>query len=629
AYNWAGRIIDQVESNPKDLVLVIGDMARANPPMSGAFVTEFVRRLQQKHYDFALPISWIEQHLSEVGYTINSIVVSESQKQAADQVSMSNSINSLRFLSKMDWKEFVETMSVVEQTLRQDISGTYPLMDFYTRDKYRHAIENFAKNSTFSETEIAELALNLAKESYEKDPQNLRKAHVGYYLIADGVSILEKRAQVKLDFWKSWHKTKLRKAGILYTSGIVTITFIVTLLLTFKVFGLFSPLATIGIILLFIGVASQTAIALINWYASLSVPPRHLPRMDFVKGIPNDCRSLVVIPTLIVNEEQVDKLLEELEVRYLANKDPNLLFGLLTDFRDAPTAITPGDEDLIRHLKHGIEQLNHKYAADIDEPFVLFHRPRKWNPYDKVWMGYERKRGKLGELNDLLRGRGRDNFSLILGKEEVYATIKYIITLDTDTQLPRDAAWKLVGLMAHPLNQAVYDSQKRIIVDGYGIIQPRLAISLHGATRSLYTKMYEHDAGIDPYTRLISDVYQDLFSEGSYIGKGIYDLDAFEKVTNNRFPENRILSHDLLEGCYTRCGYASDVQLYEDHPSSYSADTLRKHRWIRGDWQVGNWALPFVPNADHKLERNPLNALSRWKIIDNLRRSVMPLLYLV
>ena len=244
-------------------------------------------------------------------------------------------------------------------------------------------------------------------------------------------------------------------------------------------------------------------------------------------------------------------------------------------------------------------------------------------------MGYERKRGKLSEFNQLLRGNGKDRFSLIVGEEASYTSVKYVITLDTDTQLPRDAAWKLVGLMAHPLNQPLYDDKKKRVVDGYAIIQPRIAISLHGATRSGYSRLHENDLGIDPYTRVTSDVYQDVFDESSFIGKGIYEIDAFEKALNNRFPENRILSHDLLEGSYARCGFASDVQFYEDYPSRYSTDTSRRHRWIRGDWQIGNWFLPFVPAAKKGFKKNSISALSRWKIFDNLRRSLVPIALLL
>lgn len=631
AVSWANRIIDQMEKNPKDLVLTIGDMARSKPPIVSAFVAEFVRKLQLKGLDFSLPISWLEQHLADTGYTLGSMVLSENQKQSADQVSMSNSINSLRFLTKTDWRDFVEAMSIVEHTLRGDGKDVYSKMDFHTRDRYRHAIENISKRSPLSENEIAQLAVQFARESPLNESLGGGKNHVGYYLIGDGLSLLEKAAKIKLSFSQSLRKSIHSHSYLFYVSASVLVTLAVTAFFVGNVLEDFPASLTIlaWSIPLFLLIASHFALALVNWQTTLMVIPKQLPKMDFSKGIPDEHRSLVIIPTIIANASQLEKLLEDLEVRFLSNRDPNLLFGLLTDFRDAPTATLPEDEMLVKMTGTRIEELNRKYGRTHNHTFFLFHRPRTFNPKDKVWMGYERKRGKLAQLNQVLRGKGKEHFSLIIGDEKVLSSVRYVITLDSDTQLPREAAWKLIGLMAHPLNHALYSEKKKRIVDGYGIIQPRLAISLHGATRSLYSKMYENDIGIDPYTRVTSDIYQDVFSEGSFIGKGIYEVDAFEKVTCDRFPENRILSHDLLEGAYARCGFASDVQFYEDHPSSYTTDVNRRHRWVRGDWQVASWALPFVPDSQKKWQKNPLNALSRWKIFDNIRRSVLPLAFTI
>ena len=316
--------------------------------------------------------------------------------------------------------------------------------------------------------------------------------------------------------------------------------------------------------------------------------------------------------------------IEALEVRFLANRDEHLYFGLLTDFRDADEETLPEDELLLRLAQKGIEELNGKYRETARDAFFLFHRPRRWNAGERVWMGYERKRGKLADLNALLRGGSRDRFSLVVGETAVLSAVQYVITLDTDTQLPRDAAWQFVGTMAHPLNRARYDEHKQRVCDGYGILQPRVAVSLPGTNRSRYARLNGSDPGIDPYTRAISDVYQDLFGEGSFIGKGIYEVDTFERALAGRFPENRILSHDLLEGCYARAGLLSDVQLYEEYPSCYSVDVSRRHRWIRGDWQLAGWLLPRVPGPGAQRQNNPLSGLSRWKLFDNLRRSLVP-----
>ena len=327
---------------------------------------------------------------------------------------------------------------------------------------------------------------------------------------------------------------------------------------------------------------------------------------------------------MITGTENIEHLMDALEVRFLANRDENLFFGLLTDFRDAGEEKLPDDEPLLLLARRRIEELNEKYRTPKGDTFFLFHRPRRFNPREHIWMGYERKRGKLAELNSYLRGGSRECFSLIVGKTESLSKVKYIITLDTDTQLPRDAARQLAGAMAHPLNRPQYDEHKQRVCAGYGILQPRVAVSLAGTNRSRYARMWGSDAGIDPYTRVVSDVYQDLFEEGSFIGKGIYEVDAFEQALRGRFPENRILSHDLIEGCYARAGLLSDVQLYEEYPSRYSADVSRRKRWIRGDWQIARWLLPGVPGLGAGRRKNPLSGLSRWKIFDNLRRSLVP-----
>src|SRR6185295_4449559 len=370
--------------------------------------------------------------------------------------------------------------------------------------------------------------------------------------------------------------------------------------------------------------ASHFATAIVNWLATLWAAADSLPKMDFSEGIPSESRTLAVIPTLLTSLENVDGLIEALEVRFLANRDDKLHFALFTDFQDAAEVSIPEDEPLLRLAKARIEALNEKYLRTEGDAFFLLHRPRRWNPVEHLWIGYERKRGKLADLNAFLRRElGNEgtvpsfpHFSLVVGHTGILSQVKYVITLDTDTQLPRDSARELIGAMAHPLNRACFDPVMRRVSEGYGILQPRVAVSLPGTNRSRYARMFGNQPGIDPYTRAVSDVYQDVFGEGSFIGKGIYDVDAFEQSLKGRFPENRILSHDLLEGCYARTGLLSDVCLYEEYPSRYDADVSRRHRWIRGDWQIASWLLPRVPGnrADtiDARQRNSLSALSQW-----------------
>jgi cellobiose phosphorylase len=630
---WADRITGIAVEDPKSLILVIADMARSNPPLKSAFVAEFARRLQGQGPALAMPLTWLEQRLSECSMTIDQLVQSENQQQAADQVSMSNSIGSLRFLGAMDWREFVETMSVVEQTLREDVSGAYGNMDFSTRDRYRHVVEKIAKNSRLSEVEVAAAAIRLSHSSvadkYSSRAEVDRKAHVGYYLIDKGLPQLEDQAHMRLSVFGGLRKISSRFPLFLYLGSIALITTIFTGALLTQAHNdalPVLPLVITGFISLLC--VSQLSVAIVNWLATLLAVPLPLPRMDFLKGIPPESRTLTIVPTMLTSASAIEDLVEALEVRFLANRDENLLFGLLTDFQDAAEETLPEDEALLLLARFRIEELNEKYSGPKNDVFFLFHRPRLWNARENVWMGYERKRGKLAALNSLLRGRtpapAANTFSLIVGNTEILSGVKYVITLDTDTQLPRDSARQFVGAMAHPLNRAQYDEDKKRVIAGYGILQPRAAVSLPGTNRSLYARMHGSDPGIDPYTRAVSDVYQDIFLEGSFVGKGIYDVDAFERSMAGRFPENLILSHDLIEGCYARAGLLSDVMVYEDYPSRYSADVSRRRRWIRGDWQLVRWLLPFVPGPGGQLQKNPLSLLSQWKLLDNLRRSLAP-----
>ncbi len=634
AHAWADVMSDVVEKDPSKLILLVADMARSDPPMDSSFVAEFVRRLQGKGPTLTLPLTWLSQHLAESGETIDHLVHFETQQQAADQVSISNSIGSLRFLSAMDWREFVETMSVVDQVLRQDPADVYLRMDFPTRDHYRHVVETVARHSPQTENTIAEHALRLAAAAGVEYGPNDRRAHIGYYLIGNGLPLLEQVAAFRQTPKHILHKGLRHSHLSVYLGSLL----LLTLLATGGIIAQARVVGAEGWLLAFIGLValvgtSQLAVGLVNWIATLVVMPRPLPRMNFSKGIPQSARTMVVVPSMLLTSHNIDALTEALEVCFLANRDDNLRFCLLTDFGDAGTETLPSDDILLARMKGSVEALNEKYPCVGRTDFFLLHRPRRWNPQENVWMGYERKRGKLGDLNALLLDSpdAHGAFSLTVGDLDTLGHIRYVITLDTDTELPRDAARSFVATMEHPLNRALYDAQHGRVCEGYGILQPRVVVSLPGREASHYELLCGGEAGIDPYTRTVSDVYQDLFGEGSFIGKGIYDVNVFEQVLHDRMPENRILSHDLLEGCYVRAGLLSDAQLHEPYPSRYSTDMRRRHRWIRGDWQIASWLLPWVPDAPAadsgkiSMRRNPLSALSRWKLFDNLRRSIVPI----
>ncbi len=619
AEGWADEMTATVETDPKSLILVVADMARSTPPMSSAFVAELARRLQGQSPSLALPMTWVAQRLSESGRTIEQLVQVENQQQASDQVSISNSIGSLRFLGAMDWREFVESMSVVEGILREDPAGVHARMDFGSRDDYRHAVERLARKSGLAESEIARRAVELAEAARSRNEANERTAHVGYYLIGPGLPELERLAGLRPSH------AERPVTLFAYLGSILALTTMLAASAALEAHADRWPVTMqVAVAVLSLICASHLVLGLVNWLATVLVPPNLLPRMDFSGGIPAESRTLVVVPTILGSLEDAEELCDALEVRFLANRDDRLHFGLLTDFRDARQEHEPDDALLLDLVVARIRELNARYPREEGDGFFLFHRPRRWNPRERVWMGHERKRGKLFDLNHLLRHGTSEPFSAIVGGTEVLSGVRYVITLDRDTQLPRDSARECAGAMAHPLNRPRYDPGAGRVVEGYGILQPRVGVSLPASNRSLYARLFGSDPGVDPYTRAVSDVYQDLFHEGSYIGKGIYDVDAFGTALEGRFPENRILSHDLLEGSYVRAGLLTDVLFYEEYPISYSTDVARRHRWIRGDWQLAGWLLPRAPGPRGRI-RNPLTALHRWKLFDNLRRSLVPM----
>jgi cyclic beta-1,2-glucan synthetase len=638
---WADQMTETAERDAKSLILVVADMARSAPPMSSPFVAELARRLQGRGPALALPLKWMEQRLAEDGLTIEQLVRSEAQDQAANQVSIANSIGSLRVVGALNWRAFVEDLSVVEKTLREDPDGVYGRMDFSTRDAYRHVTEALARRVGIAESAVATEAVRLAQAAASVAAVaggDRRAGHVGHFLIGEGVPELEHAVGLKPSRAARLRRAMRRRAFPIYLGALALVTGPIATFLLYRAHEAWMPdwvMAPLALLLVL--AVSPLAMAIVNRGVSLAVSPWLLPRMDFSTGIPPSARTLVVVPTMLLSPENIEILVEDLEVRFLANRGDSLHFALLTDLRDANQESLPEDATLVRLAAAGIEALNLKHRDQRrrnEDIFFLFHRGRRWNAQEGVFMGHERKRGKLEDLNHLLRHQGpeaEERFSLIVGDIAFLAEVKYVITLDTDTSLPRDGAQQLAGAMAHPLNHPHFDPTLGRVVRGHGILQPRVTASLPSTNRSRFAKLFGGEPGLDPYTRAVSDVYQDLFREGSFIGKGIYDVDAFNQALGDRLPENRILSHDLLEGCYVRSGLLSDVHLYENFPARYRADVSRRHRWIRGDWQLASWLLrrvavrAFAPGAKAGTRvKNPLSLLSQWKLADNLRRSLVP-----
>jgi cyclic beta-1,2-glucan synthetase len=543
---------------------------------------------------------------------------------AGGEAAISKFITSLREISDAEWKDRVASCSLTERLLRQDPAGAYGRMDDESRTVYLGVVEDLAMHSRSSEIEIAQAALNCAQAAFKKwgtkTRQALRLSHVGYYLVGNGRPMLERETGYRAPLAKQLQRILRREPGpeIFYLVGIEVLTFaIIALVLS----GLRADVSVWSTLLFLLIPASESAIGVMNQLVSFLLPPRPLPKLDFSQGIPGDYATMVAVPTLLLNEPQVRQLVRDLEIRYLGNRDANLHFALLTDSPDSPKASNCQDE-LAVLASSLVEKLNEKYRNQPGGQFFHFHRHRIFNPSEGAWMGWERKRGKLLDFNNLLRG-GFDSFPVKVGDLSILPKIRYVITLDSDTRLPRESAHRLIGTMAHPLNQAVIDPATNTVVEGYGILQPQVGISVRSANRSRLANIYSGQTGFDIYTRAVSNVYQDLTGEGSFTGKGIYEVDVFQRVLSRRFPDNSILSHDLIEGAYARAGLVSDVEVIDDYPSHFSAYSRRKHRWVRGDWQIMRWLLPRVPDYSGRKVPNPISLMSRWKILDNLRRSLM------
>ena len=537
-------------------------------------------------------------------------------------------IKSLRELGYADWPTFIEPMIAFDATLEKDPAGAYILMDFESRETYRKRVAGIARYSDLSEVQVAGTVLDLAREAEkqaETDPRlHLRRSHIGYYLIDAGFAALSKRVGYRPPLIERIRLTAKQDPDLAYIAPIEVISVLLIAAVLIPLVPHYPSFT--GMVLAFLLLllpVTQGAVDLMNNTVTSLFKAEALPKLDFSKGIPAAAATLVAVPTLLLSEKQLRELVDELEVRYLANHDPHLHFALITDLPDAVTRPLEKDTDpLVELAIQLIDELNERYASEKGGKFLLFHRHRIFNARQGVWMGWERKRGKLLDLNKYLQGVF-DAFPVKAGNVAAVRGVKYIITLDSDTQLPRGTAAAMVGAMYHPLNRAVVDPVRHIVTAGYGILQPRVGVSVQSASRSRLAALYSGQTGFDIYTRAISDVYQDLYGEGIFTGKGIYEVAALHEVLDRRFPRNSLLSHDLIEGAYARAGLVTDVEVIDDYPSHYSAYSRRKHRWVRGDWQIAQWLLSSVPDESGRSVRNPISTISRWKIFDNLRRSLV------
>jgi cyclic beta-1,2-glucan synthetase len=572
----------------------------------------------------AASLEQLVDSLSEVGVPVGARkgayrrATSRGLRTNPEQGGVETSIRALRFLAEVDWRAFFERASRVEAILGKDPAQIYKRMDFDTCDSYRKVVEDLAWMTDKSETDVANLAVALASRA----PRDRSRNHVGYYLIGDG----RREIEAQLGYRPEGVERARRWLRRWPTFACLTSVFAFTSLpLGLEGVGLVHAGASVVSLVLALVVSSVPisvlATTCVHWLFAHALPARTLPKLDFSKGIPTESRTLVVVPTLLGRTEDVEPMVRQIEQHYLANVDSELQFALLTDPLDSTTE--PDNTDLLESVAGRIDALNDKHGKDGSGPFHLLHRTPQWNPAEERFMGWERKRGKLHELNRLLRGDKSTSYRLHVGDREKLEHVRYVITLDSDTLLPMGSAVRLVGLFSHPLNRAVFDDRSGRVVSGYTIVQPRVETSPSSVRATRFSRIFSGDVGYDIYTHACSDLYQDLFGAGIYVGKGIYEVDGFMRSVDGRVPENAIASHDLFEGVYGRAALASDVVLFEGFPSHYAVFARRLHRWVRGDWQLVRWLLPKVPAANGLWIPNRFSLIDRWKIVDNLRRSLV------
>lgn len=580
-----------------------------NGTLNNSFIEHILAKIRREGIDLPGLLSYLEKRLDEYNTNIQFVIQNEHKEHAVRKISIGNSITSLHGISTINWNDIFESISVVEEKLKKDPSQIYANMDFESRDYYRRVIERISKSRGISEVKVASQAVNLSIEAKEKG-KSQKQCHVGYYLIDKGRSELFHCLEIGKDHYKL-------ESIVPYIGAIFSVTlFFMFFVMRFILNNLsWIELFIMGLFILI--PSSDAAIYLTNYLFMKIYPSSMLPRLEFKEGISKEATTMVIIPALLTDKKSVKDLLAKMEVYYLANKDDNLFFALVGDFKDGDCEKTETDEGIVIEALNRIKRLNEKYGIER-EIFYFFHRTRTYNEKQRKWMGWERKRGAIIEFNNLMTGKDDTTFYIKSGDIDNLREVKYVLTIDSDTNLIMGSAKKLIGIIAHPLNKAIYDDNLKIVVDGYGIIQPRIGLNIEDTIKTPFTRIFAY-GGIDPYTTAVSDIYQDVFGEGIFTGKGIYDLGLFNKVMDGKIEENTVLSHDLLEGSLMRTGLATDIELIDGYPTKYSSYIMRSHRWVRGDWQLIRWLS----------KGKPLSLLSRWKIMDNLRRSLLsPSLFL-
>jgi len=611
---WGNRLLNAAHHDPKRLPVLLADLSNEQTSFSGHFAEELLDHLFDEEAILPMVRKWLEERFRS---PLDEILHQEHLDETSEQVVFSSAIRSLIALSQLSWPDIFETVSPVDTILRKDFTEIYSKMDFTTRNSYRTTIEEIARRVHLKEVEIAETTLSLAHEGVKTYEQ-----HVGYYLIDAGRQALEQRVGYRPTILQSINRWIIKNPASVYLGGITLTTLLLEIVMFSFLFKANHDFFQITLFLIFsLLPISELSIQFVNLILTILLPTPLRPKMLFETGIPPEHKTLVVVPMMLLTPELIREEINRLEIRYLANTDPLLSFGLFSDFSDAKEQHAETDSSLLKIAVEGLQALEHKYG---EGKFFLFHRQRIWSKSENAWIGWERKRGKLEYLNRFLMGETLPENIVYMGKVDALKGTRYVITLDADTQLPKDQARALVEVLSHPLNRPYLTANKDKLERGYTIIQPRVGTDFIHAKASWFCKIFSEPTAVDPYTQAISNVYQDLVGEGSYHGKGIYDVEAFHSILSHHFPEEHLLSHDLIEGAFVRVGFASNICLFDIHPKDYLSWVKRQHRWMRGDWQIIDWLLPKVPMQNGKTEVNTLSWLNRWKIFDNLRRALLP-----
>ena len=621
------EIIDNPALDGAEILFRLIARTKARPEILEFGTGVLARRLRTRGAQAVIPLQWMEERLRERGLTLQELSRLEQQSQAADQISVGNAVTALKSIGNYDWREWFESVSPVDEVLRQDPADLYAQCDFETRDLYRHQIEKIARVIDRSETDIARDIVSFAREQSRSGDESERDrvGHVGYLLIGEGQDLFFNKIGYSRGIFGSFFR-KVREYPLISFLGTqVFVALLAVYLIQHIAARIVGQTLFVYLLwpLLFL-IATEFSGSVVNWLACLLFPPKPLPKLDFEKEIPSGVTAVVVVQAIFTRQDAVENALEQLAIRAVGNMDNGVTFGILADLGDANSEHLPGDLGIINAAVSRVREMNARAAEIGRAPFFIMFRHRQWNPSESKWMGWERKRGKLHEFNRFVLNGEATSFSVIEGDVEAIKGSEFVVTLDADTSLPAGSVRKLVGAIAHPLNRARFDGDSDRVIGGYSIIQPRIGISLLSGASTPFAKVFSGHAGLDPYTRTVSNVYQDLFGQASYVGKGVYDVKSFVRALDGRFPENALLSHDLIEGIYARCGLASDIELFDDFPSRYHTWSKRAHRWIRGDWQVARWIRDRVSSANGD-RKNDISALGRWKLFDNLRRSVMPI----